>query len=125
MPSGYTVVEFEDAEKLGSSKSGGTRIELADLLECEKLAAGVWYLDPGESIVYHKQREQEELYVPLEGPGQLRIEDEVVEVPARSAVRVPPETPRQPINESDSQHAWLILGAPKLANDGIYIEDGD
>jgi quercetin dioxygenase-like cupin family protein len=125
MPDDYTAVEFDDAEKLKSSKSGGTRIELTDLLECEKLAARVWYLDPGESIIYHKQREQEELYVPLNGPGQLRIDDKVIEVSPRSAVRVPPETPRQPINESDSQHTWLILGAPKVVDDGIYIEDGD
>jgi mannose-6-phosphate isomerase-like protein (cupin superfamily) len=125
MASEYTAVAFDDAERVESSKSGVSRIELTARLDCEKLATRVWYLDPGESLVYHRQREQEELYVPLEGPGQMRIDDEIVEVPARSAVRVPPETPRQPINESDRQHVWLIVGAPKVADDGIYVEDAD
>ena len=123
MSESYSLVAFDSEEPTTSKKSDLSRLELTDLLGCENLHARVWYLDPGDSIVYHRHREQEEMYVPLNGPGQLRIDGELVDVPANAAVRVPSETPRQPINESDETHVWLIVGAPAVDGDGVYIDD--
>jgi uncharacterized cupin superfamily protein len=123
MDNSFSVVQFDTEEPTTSEKSGLPKVELTDLLGCEKLHARVWYLSPGDSIVYHKHREQEEVYVPLNGPGQLRIGGELVDVPANAAVRVSPETPRQPVNTSDDEHVWLIVGAPSVDDDGISIDD--
>lgn len=118
----YTKVDYEGSERTRSKKSDLLRVEIAELLGCEHLGARVWYLQPGESIAYHKQREQEELYLPLERDGQMRIDGEVVDVPRGSAVRVPPETPRQMINRGEAEHAWLAVSAPHREDDGILVD---
>jgi len=123
MTDGFTMVDFESAERTVSEKSDLLRVEIAELLGCEHMGARVWYLQPGESIAYHKQREQEELYVPLERDGHMRIDGEVIDVPRKTAVRVPPETPRQMTNEGDREHVWLAVSAPHRADDGIFVDE--
>ena len=125
MAEDYTLAKFDDLETVEATSFGVSWVELSDALGCEKLRARVWHIEPDGSLKYHRQHEQEELYVPLDGPGQLRIDDEVVDVPAGSAVRVPPETPRQPINETSETHVWLIVGAPPVDDDATYLETGD
>ena len=67
---------------------------------------------------YHRQTEQEEFYYVLEGPGRIKVDDELMDVPEGTAVRVPPETPRQVLNDTEGEHVWLIIGAPPVTNDG-------
>jgi uncharacterized cupin superfamily protein len=118
----YTTVDFENEEQTDSDKSDLLRVEIADVLGCEHMGARAWYLQPGESIAYHKQREQEELYIPFERDGQMRIDGEVIDVPRGTAVHVPPETPRQMINEGDREHVWLAISAPHREDDGILVD---
>lgn len=122
MANEFSMVEFDTEDKTPSSKSGTMMVKLGDLLGCQHVRARVWYLDPGESMTYHKQREQEELYVPIEEDGQLQIESKIIDVPRGAAVRVPPETPRQLINEDEQQHVWLVIGAPPVEDDGVPID---
>lgn len=123
MPDRYSLVEFDQEDPIPVSEGDVSKIELGELLGCENLRTRVWYLEPDGSLMYHKQSEQEELYVPLGGPGQLRIEDHTVDVEEGAAVRVPPQTPRQPINTGEQQQVWLIIGAPAAEDDGIILED--
>lgn len=125
MGDGYTMAAFDELESTEAPDYGVSWVELSEGLGCEKMRARVWHVEPGGSLKYHRQREQEELYVPLDGPGQLRIDDEVVDVPAGSAVRISPSTPRQPINETNETHDWLIVGAPPAADDATYLESDD
>lgn len=122
MSGAFTTVDFENEEKTDSAKSDRLRVEVADILGCEHMGARAWYLQPGESIAYHKQREQEEVYIPFECNGQMRIDGEVIDVPRGTAVRVPPETPRQMINEDDQEHVWLAISAPYRDDDGILVD---
>lgn len=123
MAGGFSVVDYEGAERTDSAKSDLLRVELADLLGCENVGLRVWYLEPGESIVYHRHREQEEVYLPLSGPGRMRIDGERLTVGEGEAVRVPPETPRGMVNDDDRRHVWLAIGAPPVEDDGIYEDD--
>lgn len=122
MSEGFTMVDYAHEERTTSAKSDLDRVEVAGILGCEHLGARVWYLQPGESIAYHKQREQEEVYLPLERDGQMRIDGEVVDVPRGAAVRVSPETPRQMLNEGDREHVWLAISAPYREDDGIMVD---
>lgn len=122
MSEGFTVVDFENEDRTDSAKSDLLRVEIADLLGCEHMGARVWYLQPGEAIAYHKQREQEEVYIPFERDGQMRVDGEVIDVPRGAAVRVPPETPRQMLNQGDREHVWLAIAAPQVADDGILVD---
>ncbi|WP_096389650.1 cupin domain-containing protein [Halopenitus persicus] len=117
----FTMVEFDTATKEPSRISGVPGIDLTEELGCKELRPRVWYLDPGDTMVRHKQEQQEELYVPLAGPCQIRIDGELFTVPTGSAVRISPDTPRQLINTDQHQHAWLIVGAPPIEDDGIPL----
>lgn len=83
----------------------------------------VWDLAPGDAMSFHRQREQEEFYYVLSGPARIRIGDETHEIPEQTAMRIPPETPRQIINDTDHDHRWLVVGAPPTENDGEVIEE--
>lgn len=122
MTDGYTIAEFDAVESIDAPDYGVSWIELSDALGCEKMRARVWRLEPGGALKFHRQHEQEELYVPLDEPGQLRVEDEIVDVPSRAAVRVPPETARQLVNETHDSHIWLIVGAPPATDDATYLD---
>lgn len=122
MSSEYTMLSFDEAEPEPSALSGTPRVTLTDALGCEQLRANVWYLAPGDAMSYHRHREQDELYVQLHGPGRMRIGDDELDVPERTAVRVPVETPRQVFNDTDEEHTWLVVGAPPVENDSVTVE---
>jgi quercetin dioxygenase-like cupin family protein len=125
MTSRFRIAEFDALEAAEAPEHAVSWVDVSEALACEQMRVRVWTLHPGGALKYHRQREQEELYVPLDGPGQLRIDDEVVDVSAGAAVRVPPETPRQPVNETTDTHRWLIVGAPPAADDASYISTDD
>jgi quercetin dioxygenase-like cupin family protein len=86
--------------------------DLAKQLEAGSLAARLWKLRPGEASTKHRHRDQEELYVLLEGRGRIRIEGEVFELGPLDALLVEPGTVRQVFNDTDGEALWLVVGAP-------------
>jgi mannose-6-phosphate isomerase-like protein (cupin superfamily) len=64
----------------------------------------------------HRHKTQEELYFVLSGKLQFKLNDEIVEVGARQAVRVPPETWRGIWND-EPEDAELIIVSTRLGND--------
>ena len=68
---------------------------------------------PGAVGVHqHHEPPTEEIYVVLQGRGQLRIGDEVIEMKQFDAIRVPPPIPHSNANASDEDCWWMVLGAP-------------
>jgi len=125
MARSYTTFDPTGADPTPSEGSGTPQVDLSDALGCESVRTRVWYLSPGDSLVYHRHREQEELYVCLQGPGQLHVDGERVRVPENGVVRVPPATPRQLYNDTDREHSWLVVGAPAVERDGVHdVGDG-
>lgn len=122
MSTGYAMLSFDEGDPEPSAISGTPKVSLTDALGCDRMRANVWYLAPGDAMSYHRHREQDELYVQVDGPGRLRVDGEVIDVPERSAVRVPRETPRQVFNDTDAEHVWLVVGAPPVPNDGQRID---
>ena len=82
--------------------------------------------DPGASSPFwHRHGRLEELYVFLEGHGQMALDDEVVEVTAGTVVRVAPETWRAVHSAVDADRPlkWLCLrgggdGLAEIGRDG-------
>ena len=77
--------------------------------------------EPGEEAGYwHTHSEIEELYVFLEGSGQMGLDDDIVDVTAGSVVRVGQGVWRtwRALPESDGQLRWLCIraGASELTN---------
>lgn len=77
--------------------------------------------EPGEEAGYwHTHSEIEELYVFLEGSGQMGLDDDIVDVTAGSVVRVGQGVWRtwRALPESKGQLRWLCIraGASELTN---------
>ena len=121
MDSLYSMLALDEAEQT-PGKSGTPRVVLTDQLDLQETRSSVWYISPGQQTTYHTQATQEELYFQIQGPGQIQLGDELITVPERSVIKVPPPTPRRLFNESNQQHVWLVVGAPPVENDGRPIQ---
>lgn len=126
MPQGYSMVQVSDLEPEPSASSGTMHVDLVEALGCTKMRPKVWYLSEGDAMSYHRQAEQEEFYYVLSGPGRMQIEGDYLDIPEGSALRIPPETNRQVLNDGGGgpgEHVWLIIGAPNVTDDGLPPSD--
>ena len=64
----------------------------------------------------HRHKTQEEIYFVLSGKLLFKLDDEIVEVPARQAVRVPPATWRGVWND-EPEDAELIIVSTRAGDD--------
>ncbi len=119
----YSKLVVDEAERVPSASSGTPHVDLVDELGCTEMRPKVWYLSPGDEMSFHRQAEQEELYFVVRGPGRFRVGDEVIDVAEGTAIRVPPETPRQVLNDTEGEHVWLVVGAPPAEDDGLPPTD--
>ena len=91
------------------------RVQNTDLgkqLGALALGARFWRLAPGQASTQHRHREQEELYVLLEGNGRMRVDDELLTLEPLDSVLVEPDSVRQLFNDTADVQLWLALGAP-------------
>lgn len=81
-------------------------------LACEHFAFIVNRQEPGTTGVMHSHEEAEEIYVLLQGSGQMLVEGDVVDAKPLDAFRIPPHVEHTTRNASDSDALWLVIGAP-------------
>jgi mannose-6-phosphate isomerase-like protein (cupin superfamily) len=86
--------------------------DLAKQLEASTLGARLWRLHPGQASTRHRHRVEHELYVVVQGTGQMRVDDELLTLEPLSAVLVEPEHTRQVFNDTQADALWLVVGAP-------------
>jgi mannose-6-phosphate isomerase-like protein (cupin superfamily) len=113
------MVQVDELERVPSASSGTPQVDLVEALGCTEMRPRVWYLSPGDAMSYHRQAEQEEFYYVLSGPGRMKIDEEMIDVPEGAAMRIPPETRRQILNDTEGEHVWLVIGAPPVEDDGL------
>jgi mannose-6-phosphate isomerase-like protein (cupin superfamily) len=120
----YTVKnlksDVEDmAPKFGLAPALEAHFATSDLGLAES-AVSFQRLEPNSRMPFgHRHHRQEELYVVVEGSGRIKLDDDVVELSALDAVRIPPEVTR--CMEGGAQGvAFLAFGAP---NTGSPRED--
>ncbi|MFB6305027.1 MAG: cupin domain-containing protein [Haloferacaceae archaeon] len=92
-------------------------------LQPSEMRPNVWEFDAGDATNRHRQGEQEELYVVLDGRLRMDVEGEAFEVTAGDHVVVPPESWRRLVAEEESR--VLVVGAPNVPDDGILEDDAD
>ncbi len=91
--------------------------DIAKQLEAQALGARLWRLKPGQASTRHRHRDQEELYMLLEGNGRVRVDGELLSLEPLDCLLVDPGSVRQIFNDTDAEQLWLIVGAPpELAN---------
>jgi quercetin dioxygenase-like cupin family protein len=95
-------------------------------LRPRKMRPTVWRYAAGDSSTFHRQREQEELYLVLSGRFEARLggdgddEEERVELGPRDVLVVEPEVARQVTALTDGE--LFVVGAPNVKDDGVVLD---
>ena len=117
----YSLKSLEDVDERELDTEAPTLRPVGLELRPQKMRPSVWEYRTGEENVFHRQGEQEELYVVLEGSFDATIEyeddREVLELHTDDFLVVPPESWRQ--FEALERSRLLVVGAPNVPDDGI------
>ena len=115
MAADYTLKKLEEIPDVLGDYPGEMRMGSLGL-DCKQVAF-TWRRMPaktgGKGSYGHRHKTQEEIYFVSEGTLQFKLEDEVMEVHAGTAVRVAPEVARSVWNEGPDD-AILIMVSKKL-----------
>jgi quercetin dioxygenase-like cupin family protein len=98
--------------------------DLGKQLEAGSMGARLWRLAPGQASTRHRHRDQEELYLLLEGSGRAHVDDEVLTLEPLDTLLVEPATVRQLFNDTEADQLWLVVGAPAEAVNTLEMTEG-
>ena len=119
----YTLRPLEEIPDVLGEYPGEMRMG-AFGLDCEQVAF-TWRRMPaqtgGKGSYGHRHKTQEEVYFVAAGTLLFKLEDEVIEVPAGTVVRVGPEVARSVWNEGP-EDAVLIMVSKKLDDPSADVE---
>jgi mannose-6-phosphate isomerase-like protein (cupin superfamily) len=108
----HRLLRAENAFWRESNQMRVLNTDLGKQLEADRLGARLWRLRPGEASTKHRHRQQEELYVLLEGRGRMRVDEKALELSPLDALLVEPDSLRQLFNDTNADALWLVVGAP-------------
>ena len=120
--SDYTLKNLKDienaAESYGLSDKLEARFGRKDL-ELEQFGFSYQKMQPGFRQPFgHTHKEQEELYVVIEGGGRVKIEDEIVDLKQFDALRVPPGVTRA-FEAGDGGMTYVAVGGAPSGDSDI------
>ena len=114
MPSPYSICRLDEAQDVFGGQYPGAMKMLAEQLDAEQVAFTYRTMPQhsgGKGSYGHRHKTQEEVYFVVSGELQFKLEDEVVDVPAGTVVRVAPGTVRSVWNERTEEAALVIVSA--------------
>jgi len=85
---------------------------LTSPLGCQGMKVNLRQLQPNQRIPYHTEGDQEELFLPLDGAGEIRIDGSTYHLDSGDIARVHPDIPRGALNHGDEPRIWFMVGAP-------------
>jgi mannose-6-phosphate isomerase-like protein (cupin superfamily) len=98
----YTIRALADVPDVFGGRYPGAMRFMAEPLEARQVALTHRLMPPrsgGKGSYGHRHKSQEEIYYVVSGTLQFKLEDEVIDVPAGSAVRVAPAVTRSIWND--------------------------
>ena len=117
----YTHTNLKDIEdvavRFGQSPDLEARFA-AGPLELERSGLSYQRMAPGFRMFSHRHHEQEEIYVVLSGGGQIKLDDDDVELRPLDVVRIAPETGRA-VEAGPEGLELIAFGAPRGAEDSV------
>jgi mannose-6-phosphate isomerase-like protein (cupin superfamily) len=126
--SDYTIKRLEEVDDVLGDYPGEMRMMTSDL-GAEQVAFTFRRMPQhtgGKGSYGHRHKTQEEIYFVASGTLQFKLGDDVVDVPAGTAVRVPPETWRSVWN-AEPEDAELIIVSMRVEggsrDDAEYLPD--
>jgi len=125
VPASHTHISLRDVEDAAPPNGFGDRWEARvarEDLEAEQTGVTHFRLKPGKrSPFVHRHEQAEEVYVVVSGSGQVKLDDELVAIEPRDAIRVPPEVSRA--FEAGPEGLELIAFGPHVSGDGVPVDD--
>ena len=122
-PPPYTIQALTDvpdmAPKFGFGELGAARFATG-ALAAQQTGVAYHHLRPDKRQAFgHRHEEAEEVYVVLSGGGRVRLDDEIVEIGPRDAIRVAPPVARA--FEAGPEGLELIVFGPLHPGDGELL----
>jgi len=124
----YSLCRLHEVTDVFGGRYPGEMKMLADPLETEQVAFTHRTMPQhsgGKGGYGHRHRTQEEVYFVMSGELQFKLDDDVIDVPAGTAVRVAPGTVRSVWNERP-EDAELLIVSTRIADgreDVDLVED--
>jgi uncharacterized cupin superfamily protein len=117
----YTLMNLREAEdsarKFGMPEEMSARF-VAGPLGLQKSGISLQALAPNSRGPFgHRHKEQEEVYLVVSGGGQIKLDEEIVDLREWDIIRVPPEVSRQLAAGPDGIE-FVAFGAPRDASEG-------
>src|SRR3954469_20767937 len=108
---GVTIRRREDMER------NGTWLLVRRSLGLGAFGMNLVGIAPGERIPEHDEtdRDQEEVFLVLEGSPSLVVDGREIEAPAGTFARLDPRLSRTVVNNSEEPAAVLIVSAPRTS----------
>ena len=123
--SGYSTIKLMDVEDAAVANGFGHRWEARvarDPLGAEQTGLTHFRLHAGKRSPFsHRHKQAEEIYVILQGSGKLKLDDELLDVHPRDAIRVAPEVARA-FEAGPDGLEFLAIG-PHHPGDGENVDD--
>ena len=125
MPAPYTLRRLDDiedaAERFGLGEVQESRFATEDL-GAERTGLSYHRVKPGMRQGFaHRHENAEEVYVVLRGSGRVKLDDDVVELSERDALRVAPPVTR--MFEAGPDGLELLAFGPRHKGDGEIFPD--
>jgi mannose-6-phosphate isomerase-like protein (cupin superfamily) len=124
MPTPYTLKKLTDV-KDAAIESGFDSVQEARFakedLEAEGTGVSLHRIKGGQRQPFaHRHKDAEEVYVVLAGSGRVKLDDDILELGARDAVRVAPAVVRA--FEADADGMEILAVGPRHDGDGEIIQ---
>jgi mannose-6-phosphate isomerase-like protein (cupin superfamily) len=120
----YSVCRLDQAPDVFGGRYPGEMKMLADLLDTEQIAFTHRTMPQhsgGKGSYGHRHKTQEEVYFVVSGELQFKLDDDVIDVPAGTVVRVAPGTVRSVWNERPEE-AELVIVSTRIADGREDVE---
>ena len=108
---GVTIRRREDLERTGNW------LLVRRSLGVDSFGVNLVEIPPGERIPEHDEtdRDQEEMFLVLEGSPSLVVDGREIEAPAGTFARLDPHLSRTVVNHGDEPASVLIVSAPRTS----------
>lgn len=126
--SDYTIRAVADAPDIFEGQHPGAMRFLTDDLDAQQVAFTHRLMPPqsgGKGSHGHRHKTQEEVYFVISGTLQFKLDEEIIDVPSGTAVRVAPAVSRSMWNDGPGD-AELVICSIRLADphgDGELVEN--
>jgi mannose-6-phosphate isomerase-like protein (cupin superfamily) len=124
----YSVCRLEEAPDVFGGKYPGEMKMLAGPLDTEQVAFTYRRMPQhsgGKGSYGHRHKSQEEVYFVVSGELQFKLDDDVIDVPAGTAVRVAPGTVRSVWNERPEEAELVIVSTRMVdAREDVELVEG-